>query len=110
MLNREVLVLNQNYEPLSITKARRAVVLLYLGKAEMVERYDGHFVRGITVSIPLPSVVRLIYYIKAPRNAVALTRKNIIRRDRHTCQYCGIQTGPMTTDHVIPKRLGGRDS
>jgi 5-methylcytosine-specific restriction endonuclease McrA len=110
MLNREVLVLNQNYEPLSITKARRAVILLYLGKAEMVERYDGHFVRGIRVSIPLPSVVRLIYYIKAPRNAVALTRKNIIRRDRHTCQYCGIQTGPMTTDHVIPKRIGGRDS
>jgi len=110
MLNRQVLVLNQNYEPLSITKARRAVILLYLGKAEMVETYDGHFVRGVRMNIPLPSIVRLIYYIKAPRNAVALTRKNIIRRDRHMCQYCGTQRGPMTTDHVIPKRLRGRDS
>ncbi len=110
MLGKTVLVLNQNYEPLSVTKARRAIILLYLGKAEMVETYDGRFVRGMRISIPLPSVVRLVYYIKAPRNAVALTRKNIIRRDKHTCQYCGTQLGAMTTDHVIPKGLGGRDS
>lgn len=109
MLNRQVLVLNQNYEPLSITKARRAIVLLYLGKAEMVETYDGHFVRSVRLDFPVPSIVRLIYYIKAPRNAVALSRKNVIRRDRHTCQYCGTTIGAMTTDHVTPRGLGGRD-
>lgn len=110
MLNKYVLVLNQNYEPLSITKAKRAIILLYIGKAEMIEKYDGYAVHSVSQSFPLPSVVRLIYYIKAPRKAVALTRKNIIKRDRHTCQYCGTKKGPMTTDHVIPKKFGGKDS
>jgi hypothetical protein len=39
-LNRYVLVLNQNYEPLHITHAKRAVILILLGKAELIERYD----------------------------------------------------------------------
>ena len=34
MVNSPVLVLNQNYEPLNVCRARRAVVLLWRGKAE----------------------------------------------------------------------------
>ena len=40
MLNRNVLVLNQNYEPVSVTIVKRALVLVYLGKAEVVENYS----------------------------------------------------------------------
>jgi 5-methylcytosine-specific restriction endonuclease McrA len=110
MLSRNVLVLNHNYEPLSITKAKRAIILIYLGKAEIVETYDEIKVRALSSSIPLPSVVRLVFFIKVHRRAIALSKKNIMRRDGYTCQYCGTKEGPMTTDHVVPKRLGGRDT
>jgi 5-methylcytosine-specific restriction endonuclease McrA len=110
MLNRNVLVLNQNYEPLSVCTARRAVVLVYLGKAEIIERCDGQVIRSISASIPLPSVVRLGFYIQVPHKRVLLTRKNVVKRDGHRCQYCGDSRGLMTVDHVIPKIYGGKDT
>lgn len=109
LLKKKVLVLNQNYEPLAVCRAQRAVVMVVLGKAEIVERYDGE-VRSPTLSVPLPSIVRLCFYIRAPRQRVALTRRNILKRDRFECQYCGTRVGPMTTDHVVPRSLGGNDS
>ena len=108
-LQRKVLVLNQNYEPLTVTRAQRAVVLVVLGKAEIVERYDAE-IRSPSRAVPVPSVVRLSFYIRAPRTEVALTRRNVLKRDRYACQYCGARTGPMTTDHVVPRSLGGADS
>ncbi|MEO0072918.1 MAG: HNH endonuclease [candidate division WOR-3 bacterium] len=110
MLNEEVLVLNQNYEPLTFCRARRALVLLYLGKAELVESYNGKIVRSVKNWLPLPSVLRLNRFIKVTRREIPLTKRNILRRDNHQCQYCGKKTGPMTTDHVIPKGKGGTDS
>lgn len=109
LLQRSVLVLNQNYEPLAVTKAQRAVVLVVLGKAEIVERYDLE-VRSPSRAVPLPSVVRLCVYIRAPRHPVALTRRNVLKRDGYRCQYCGGRRGPMTTDHVVPRSMGGGDT
>jgi len=54
-------------------------------------------------------VIKLNYYVKLRYREVPLTKRNILRRDNYTCQYCGTREGPMTVDHVIPKRLGGRD-
>jgi len=110
MLNQNVLVLNQNYEPLSVCSARRAFILLYLGKAEMIEKCDGLKIRSILRSYPLPSVVRLERFIKSPRKKILLTRRNIIIRDGYTCAYCGSSRGPMTVDHIMPKNMGGSDS
>ena len=109
-LNRNVLVLNQNYEPLSVCSARRAFLLIFMGKAELIERCDGQRIRSILTSYPLPSVVRLGRYINSPRKKILLTRKNIIIRDNYTCCYCGSTRGPMTVDHVIPKHMGGSDN
>ena len=109
VLDRCVLVLNQNYEPLSVTNAKRAVVLVYLGKAEVVER-DGVMVRSASRFLPLPSVVRLFLHIRPPSREISLTRKNVIKRDGHICQYCGTRSGSMTTDHVLPRTRGGRDT
>lgn len=38
-------------------------------------------------------------------------RFEILRRDKHTCRYCGAQAPdvPLTVDHVVPKALGGSD-
>ncbi len=109
LLQKKVLVLNQNYEPLSVCRAQRAVVMVVLGKAEIVERYDSE-VHSVSCVVPLPSVVRLSVYIHAPQKRVALTRRNVLRRDNYRCQYCGTRRGPMTTDHVVPRSAGGRDT
>ena len=108
-LDRNVLLLNQNYEPLSVCNARRAIVLIFRGKAEVIEP-DGDRVHSVSLEFPLPSVVRLVFYVHVPRRDVHLTRANVIKRDRHRCQYCGTAQGTMTTDHVVPKTLSGEDS
>jgi 5-methylcytosine-specific restriction endonuclease McrA len=107
ILNRSVLVLNQNYEPISICNVKKAVVLVYLGKAEIVESLDSE-IRSVSFSMPLPSVVRLQIYIYRPYTAVILNRKNVIKRDHFRCQYCGKRNVPLTVDHIIPKHYGGK--
>jgi len=110
MLNKNVLVLNQNYEPLSVCSVRRAVIMLLLGKVETIETLDGFRLNTVSSSVRVPSVVRLGIYIKAPRKRIYLSRKNVIKRDGHKCMYCGRTDGAMTVDHIIPKRLGGKDT
>jgi len=102
-----VLLLNGSYEPLNICTVRRGVELLYLGKAELLHSYDGRLVRGETLSIPRPSVIRLRYYVRVRREEIPLTKRNILRRDNNTCQYCGAKGEGMTVDHVIPRSQGG---
>jgi len=109
MLDSQVLVLNQNYEPMLVTNARRAIVLVFLEKAEVVE-HNHAMVRTVSTAMPLPSIVRLSRYIKRPQRHVLLTRKNVIRRDGHACQYCGALHKEMTVDHVMPRVRGGKDT
>jgi 5-methylcytosine-specific restriction endonuclease McrA len=105
-VNKSVLVLNQNYEPLNICNARRAVVLVFGGKAEILETHDSLIATSQDV-FPYPSVIRLICLIRAPRARVKLTRREIFLRDSFTCQYCGRRTSDLTLDHVIPRHRGG---
>jgi 5-methylcytosine-specific restriction endonuclease McrA len=107
MINYPVLVLNQSYEPLTVCRARRAVVLIFQGKAEMLENGIG-FIHSINETVPLPSVIRLACMVKRPRRERKLTRFEIYHRDRYTCQYCGQQSRQLTLDHVIPRYRGGR--
>lgn len=109
MLDSRVLVLNQNYEPMSVCSAKRAIILLYLEKAEMIERNHA-MVRSVSTKIPLPSIVRLSRMVHVPRKRVLLNRKNILKRDHHKCQYCGSKDGPFTVDHVLPKDRSGQDT
>ena len=109
VLNRRVLLLNQNYEPLSVCSARRAIVLVFLGKAQMVEEAGG-VVRSVSSTFPLPSVVRLDLYVRVPPRHLLLSKRNILKRDGHRCQYCGTMEGPMTVDHVVPKTMRGKDT
>jgi len=106
MINLPVLVLNQNYEPLNICRVRRAIVLLYRGKAEMLEDGSG-FIQSASRTFPVPSVIRLAYWIKRPWPKPKLTRIEVFNRDRYTCQYCGKETKQLTLDHVIPRYQGG---
>jgi 5-methylcytosine-specific restriction endonuclease McrA len=101
-----VLVLNQNYEPLNVCNARRALVLVLRGKAEVIEMGRAAF-RTATRVVPLPSVIRLVAMVRRPRPRVRLTRKEIFARDSWTCQYCGKLTRDLTLDHVMPRHRGG---
>jgi len=105
----KVLILNQTFEPLQVCSARRAVILLFTGKAERVED-TSRIIRSPSTALLLPSVIRLHRFVRRPEQpSIAFNKKNILKRDASTCQYCGRNGGErMTIDHVIPKSLGGR--
>ena len=109
LLNQSVLVLNQSYEPLHVCSVRRAFVLVFRGRAEVVETLDT-CLRSVSAQFPVPSVVRLDFYVRVPSKPLALTKRNILKRDGFQCQYCGVRRGPFTIDHVIPRTRGGKDA
>jgi 5-methylcytosine-specific restriction endonuclease McrA len=108
ILQMPVLVLNASYEPINICGARRALVLVLKGVARTEEEH-GARLHAQRSSITMPSVIRLLEYRRIPHQTRALSRKNILLRDRNTCQYCGVALSPgeLTLDHVIPRSRGG---
>ncbi len=109
-LTGHVLVLNQNYEPMTICHVKKALILVFLGKAEIIEAADGRVLRSVNAVFPFPSIVRLCAYVYKKRKGVMLSRKNILKRDNFQCQYCGTKAHSMTVDHIIPKVHGGKDT
>ena len=103
-----VLVLNASYEPINICGARRALVLVLKGVAR-TEEEQGTELHSARVRMQLPSVIRLLEYRRIPHQTRALSRKNILLRDRNTCQYCGVvlPSAELTLDHVVPRSRGG---
>jgi 5-methylcytosine-specific restriction endonuclease McrA len=106
-----VLVLNASYEPINVCTVRRATVLLLKERAEVIERgrWDLH---SESLTFPRPVVIRLITYVKIPRDAHSrkITRRAIFARDQWTCQYCGNERQNLTVDHVVPRSKGGTSS
>ncbi len=105
----KVLVLNNDYTPLTVCSVYRAFLLVFTSKAEMLNSEKGSFLRSISKSFPKPSVIRINRYINVPYKGVVLTRHNIFKRDNNECQYCGT-TKDLTLDHLIPKSKGGKSS
>jgi 5-methylcytosine-specific restriction endonuclease McrA len=107
-MQRPVLVLNASYEPINICGARRALILVLKGVAR-TEEEQGAAVHAARLLVPMPSVIRLLEYRRIPHQTRALSRKNILLRDRNSCQYCGVvlPAGELTLDHVVPRSRGG---
>ena len=103
----QVLVLNASYEPLNITTWSRAMVMMIKGKAESLEQDSS---REIRPDAMLPTVIRLRQFVRVPFRDLPLTRKNILHRDNHSCQYCGCKGSKLSIDHVMPRSRGGEDS
>ena len=110
-LHHPVLVLNASYEPINICAARRAIVLVLKGLAHP-EEMSAQTLHAARRQFPVPSVIRLLEYRRIPHQNRALSRKNILMRDRYVCQYCGRggQSATLTLDHVIPRSRGGESS
>jgi 5-methylcytosine-specific restriction endonuclease McrA len=129
ILERATLVLNRNWQPIHVTTVVRALVMLWNDTAKVVEPgeyrlytweewaelgplLDGPCIRSARARLRVPEVVCLAHYNRLPSSAVTFSRRNVARRDHHTCQYCGTQPGreQITIDHVIPRSQAGVSS
>lgn len=125
-LARPTLILNRNWQPVSVAPVARALSLVVAERARIVDpddfqqytwadwsqlipETDELFVQAVTFRVRVPEVITLLEYDRVPKNAVVFSRRNIFRRDHFTCQYCHRQPGSeeLTIDHVIPRSHGG---
>lgn len=131
VLNAQALVLNRNWQPIHTCSVRRALHLLWLGHARVVqvdgeECYSTHdlaswmrhsdgapdaeLIHAVRVALRVPRVLVLGVYDKLPRLEVRFTRRNVFVRDNFTCQYCArvLPENQLNLDHVVPRDKGGR--
>ena len=111
MTHKSCLILNQDYRPLQAISWRRAICLEIIGKEipgegiRVIEYYTDDTVTSAGGDIfPIPAVAVTNAFIKIKRS-VALKKRNLLIRDRKTCQYCGkvISSNAATIDHVVPQ-------
>jgi len=126
ILERPTLILNRSWQPVGVAPVSRSLVLLWNDNARVVDpqdyqlytwsdwsrlmpRDDEPFIQAVRLRLRVPEVVALTHYDRIPTNAVTFSRRNIYKRDRYTCQYCGAQPGTeeLTLDHVLPRAQGG---
>ncbi len=134
VLERSVLVLNRLWQPVHTCSVRRALKLLCLGHAQVVQtegeaRYQTHdisswvsysgasslmedLVHSVSVALAAPKIIVLALYDRMPRREVKFSRQNVFLRDKHTCQYCKntFPENKLNLDHVMPRDRGGRTS
>ena len=107
----QTLLLNATFEPLKVVHWQKAITLWCQGKVEIIASHERE-VRAVSFSLRLPSVIRLLRYVRIRKrfDYVPFSRANIYARDAHTCQYCNTHhpTQDLTFDHVIPVSQGGR--
>jgi len=126
ILDRPTLVLNRSWQPVGVAPVSRSLILLWNDNAhvvdpqdyrlytwadwaELIPHDDEPFIQAVRMRLRVPEVVALTNYDRIPTNAVTFSRRNIYKRDRYTCQYCGAQPGTeeLTLDHVVPRAQGG---
>ena len=109
MTNTNTLLLDQSYRPMKVIPWQKAITLMFLGKAEIIEEYD-HEVRSTSIVFKMPAVARLVRAFNKPKKPVKFSRVNIYSRDQWCCQYCWKQfsMSELTYDHVVPRSQGGK--
>lgn len=128
-LHRPTLVLNKNWQPVNVTPVKKALKAVFSDIAKIVDPEDYSLyswedwselrpregescIQAVSLQIRIPEVICLLGYKDLPSAKVTFSRRNIFKRDRFTCQYCGIQPGgeQLTLDHVLPRSRGGISS
>ncbi|MFD2255167.1 HNH endonuclease [Luteolibacter algae] len=126
-----VLVLNRYWQPVHTCSARRAVHLLCIGHAHVVqvdgeEKFTTHdlgswighskgivseeMIHSVRLALLVPKIIVLSIYDSLPRLELKFTRRNVFLRDKFTCQYClkVLPENKLNLDHVIPRDKGGK--
>jgi 5-methylcytosine-specific restriction endonuclease McrA len=128
-LSQPTLVLNKSWVAIDTTPLMDALRLLFKGAAVAIspDTYEVHgfeswaalmaaedepHVKTVRLRIPVPEVIALTGFNGVPVQSVNFTRRNLFKRDKNTCQYCGVQPGTseLTIDHVTPRSRGGKSS
>jgi 5-methylcytosine-specific restriction endonuclease McrA len=126
VLDRPTLVLNRNWQPVGVATVARSLLKLWNDTARVVDPADYRlytwddwsklapsgnepYIQTQRFRLRVPEVVTLTNYDRVPVNVVTFSRRNVFKRDRFTCQYCGEQPGSeeLTIDHVLPRSQGG---
>lgn len=129
-LENSVLVLNRLWQPVHVCGVRRALGLLFLDHAHVVDadesssytahdlrswmdhssRYQGpDVIHSVSHRFRTPAVIVLRHYDRLPVKEIRFSRQSIFERDAFTCQYCGkrFEVRELNLDHVIPRDKGG---
>jgi len=62
----QALLLNATYEPLKVVNWQKAITLWCQGKVEVIAHHERE-IRSVSVSFKLPSVIRLLRFVKIRR-------------------------------------------
>ena len=107
-LQRPTLVLNRNWQPVNVTSVARSLTMVFAGTArvvcpdsyqlfdwddwaELIPNDDEPFVQAVAQRFRVPEVITLVSFDRLPKASVTFSRRNIFKRDKFTCQYCGVQ-------------------
>ncbi len=129
VLNRPTLVLNRNWQAIHVTPVHRALVMLWNDTAKIVDPRDYQlydwqdwsrmvpdrdelFIQSARQRVRVPEVIALTRYDALPKRKVTFSRRNVFKRDKMMCQYCGKRPGTedLTIDHVVPRAQGGQSN
>ena len=108
MTNR-ALILDSTYRPMGLISWKKAIALVWLEKAEVLEEYE-ETLRSPSIEMHVPAVIRLVTYIRAKEPKLRFSKRNLYTRDSGECQYCkkSLSYDSSTYDHVTPRSKGGR--
>ena len=126
-LDEPVLVLNRSWLAVNVANVRRAVCLVALGHARVVDPEsfathdfqawlaasqggNGDCLHSVSALFRVPEIIVLTRYNGRQTRGLKLSRRNVLERDEHVCQYCGrhLESAQLTLDHVVPKSRGGQ--
>ncbi len=127
-MSSDVLVLNRQFYAIHITSLKRALTLLYLDHAQVVDEeyrtysfddwralsdaqadHPSGFIRTPTFRLAIPEVITLRVFDRLPMGQVTFTRRNIYEHYGYRCCYCGrkFSTENLNLDHVVPRSREG---
>lgn len=109
--HKQCLLLNADYNPLSIISWQKAIVwsMRFSGDSkygiEIIDFYKNDYINGVDKKYPIPAIAKTKRFFKINNHTITFSRKNIFTRDDFTCQYCDkkYDISNLTYDHVIPK-------
>tara|TARA_Y100000034_G_C6791031_1_gene354174 strand:+ start:363 stop:959 length:597 start_codon:yes stop_codon:yes gene_type:complete len=126
--NRNVLILNKSWLPVGVISLRNAFCKLFSERARAINHYNYNlydfnewitirdirlkYIIGCSVEVPVPEIIVSTFYDSVPSFAARVSRRNILKRDKYTCQYSGrkLSLKEATIDHIVPRSKGGQDS
>lgn len=128
LTQRHVLVLNKLWTAVHVITLKRAVSMLFTGKAVIINPSEAFAtytwedwaklrlkdgedsIHSVRQQFKIPEVILLTDYDKMPRHQVQFSRRMIHKRDNWICQYCGqtVDSSEITIDHIVPRSKGGQ--